>query len=163
MGNLLRNERVRCVLSSLQSGIPTLYGMKCKTPVRTEEVHGISPGSGKAGFLYRNSRRDTYCVMLKSGMMALFEKSRLLYPAPQLPAKSCLPITWCQWCHMTPKPYKRKARTCAASFLSCPSSSTHGQTSELGYQQIISTNYAWKIWRKELGKREMLQPGSGIP
>ena len=163
VGILLLNERVRWVLSSLQSGILKLYGMKCKTPVRTGEVHGFSLGSGKARFLYQNSSRDTYCVMLKSGTMALFENTHLLYPATQFPTKSCLPIIWYQWCHVTPKPYKRKARTCAASFSSCPSSSTHGQTSELEYQQIISTNYAWKIWQKEPGKGEMLQPGSGIP
>ena len=46
--------------------------------------------------------------------------------------KSCPPITWHQWSHVIPKPYKRKARTHAASFSSCLSSSTHGENSELG-------------------------------
>ena len=75
-------------------------------------------GSRKAGFHYQSRRGDTYCLMLKSGVLALLKNVLLLYPASQFPAKSCPPIICCQWGHMTPKHYKRKAHMPATSFSS---------------------------------------------
>ena len=61
--------------------------MKCETLVRTEEIHGISPDPEKPDFLYQSRRGNTYCLVLKSGVLALLENVLLLYPVSQFPAK----------------------------------------------------------------------------